>query len=310
MEIDKPPKLAAIAAGVASLWPLHAKYLAKSFTDYGREDLDLLETLADKITQIMGDDSDRYYKSYRWMCEIFNKEAFYFKKFKKYRIRSFEEAEKEVYSNRAFMTKYMEGLLVSQLLWKNHSSSFLFFKKKFLRSVQSDFRYLEIGPGHGLYIAAAAAQEGCVRAVGWDVSVESLRQTAHALARLGVLNKVVLDRQDLHAPTPHQQLDHVFDKVAVCEVLEHLEQPREALIALRRYLAPGALLYVNVPINSPAPDHIYLLRTEKEVRSLFFEAGLTIVDFVMAPLTGYSLDQAIAADLTVNCLILARDTHG
>jgi len=30
----------------------------------------------------------------------------------------------------------------------------------------------------------------------------------------------------------------------------------------------------------------------------------------MAPLTGYSLDQAIAADLTVNCLILARDTHG
>ena len=50
-----------------------------------------------------------------------------------------------------------------------------------------------------------------------------------------------------------------YDMVVISEVLEHLERPEQALSFLNSALNPGGLIYVNVPINSPSPDHIYLL---------------------------------------------------
>ena len=69
-----------------------------------------------------------------------------------------------------------------------------------------------------------------------------------------------------------------FDEIAVSEVLEHIEHPGQALSALRETLAPGGLIFINVPLNSPAPDHIYLLRSEAEARALITSAGLEIVE--------------------------------
>jgi 2-polyprenyl-3-methyl-5-hydroxy-6-metoxy-1,4-benzoquinol methylase len=204
------------------------------------------------------------------------------------------------------MQRYMEGLLVSQVFWKNHSAAFLFFHQAFLPRLKRPFRYLEIGPGHGLFLSVAAEQSGCASAEAWDVSAESLRQTGRALGRLGLADRVKLARQDIHAPSRRPQDGPLYDGIAICEVLEHLERPGEALASLRRFLSPDGVLFINVPINSPAPDHIFLLRNEGEVRELVAGAGLDILDLQLVAMTGYSLAEAERQKATINCFVLAR----
>jgi len=97
-----------------------------------------------------------------------------------------------------------------------------------------------------------------------------------------------------------------FDEIAVSEVLEHIEHPGQALSALRETLAPGGLIFINVPLNSPAPDHIYLLRSEAEARALITSAGLEIVELQLEPMTGLTLVDAIRQRATVSCLVIAR----
>lgn len=295
-----------VVQGVLAQWPDHAKFLEQSLAGYSADELALLDGLAGRVLRLMGDEAGDYYASYRWMCGEINKETYFFKKHGRYRLSTFEEADREVYSNGPFMKKYVEGILASQVLWKNHSSAFLFFRQDFLPRLPEGFRYLEVGPGHGLFLSMAAEDPRCARAVAWDVSEESLRQTRAAIAAMGVAARVELDRQDIHAPTRAPETDGTFDGVALCEVLEHLEKPREALAALGAFLAPEGLLYVNVPLNSPAPDHIFLLRDEGEVRALFEAAGLEIVDLKLVPMTGYDLARAQAQNLTVSCFVLAR----
>ena len=201
------------------------------------------------------------------------------------------------------MKQYMEGLLCSQALWRNHSAAFLFFRTKFLSLLRDGFSYLEVGPGHGLFLSVAAEQEACAQARGWDVSEESLRQTALALEALGSAHGVTLEQRDVLANATDGEL---FDGIAVSEVLEHLEQPREALVSLRRRLKPDGLIFINVPLNSPAPDHIYLLRTGQDARALVEAAGLDVVDLQLAPMTGYSVVEAERQKATVSCLIIAK----
>ncbi len=295
-----------VIGGVIATWPEHEKYLTRCFSGYDVGDLTELEELARCVVMLMGDNAVEYYDSYRWMCGEINKETLYFKRNGRYRLSTFEEANREVYSNRPFMKKYIEGILTSQMLWRNHSAAFLFFKRNFLASLKPDYRYLEVGPGHGLFLSVAAQDPRCGAATAWDVSEESLRQTREALDRFGVGKSVLLERQDIHAPTRRPEDGALFDGIALCEVLEHLEHPREALASLGQFLSPDGVLYINVPLNSPAPDHIFLLRNEAEVRSLMESAGLSVVDLQLVPMTGYDLKAAQSQNATVTCFVLAR----
>lgn len=300
------PNLDRLMDAAIGAWPSHGKFLRSSLEGYGPIDLALIEDLAARVCRLAGDELAAFIASYRWMCGEMNKEALHFRKSGAYRLSSFAEADAEVYSNAAFMRRYMEGLLVSQVFWRNHSAAFLFFRNAFLPRLADPFRYLEIGPGHGLFLSVAAEHPHCQRAEAWDVSEESLRQTARALATLGLEDRVDLDRQDVHAPTRRVEDGALFDGIAICEVLEHLERPTDALASLRRFLRPDGVLFINVPINSPAPDHIYLLRDEAEVRALVRTAGLDILELQLTPMTGYSLAEAQRQKATVNCFVLAR----
>jgi 2-polyprenyl-3-methyl-5-hydroxy-6-metoxy-1,4-benzoquinol methylase len=295
-----------LMAAVVGQWPEHARFLRNSLAGYDAADLGLMEDLATRVAVLAGEELDAFIQSYRWMCGEMNKESLYFKKHGAYRLSTFEEADAQVYSNSAFMRRYMEGLLVSQVLWRNHSAAFLFFHQAFLPKLGDQFRYLEIGPGHGLFLSVAADHAACARAEAWDVSAESLRQTGAALAKLGLDDRVVLSRQDIHAPTHLPDQGALYDGVVICEVLEHLERPREALVSLKRFLAPNGVMFINVPINSPAPDHIYLLRNSDEVREMIESAGLTVLDLRLVPMTGYSLAEAERQKATVTCFVLAR----
>ena len=88
-------------------------------------------------------------------------------------------------------------------------------------------------------------------------------------------------------------------------MLEHLEEPLPALKILYGLLAPGGRIFVNAPVNSPAPDHLYLFRTPEEVRDMVKEAGFEIADTLYAPPSGASLDKARRQELSISAAVIA-----
>lgn len=294
-----------LTGALIEAWPQHERFLRGSFEGYDATDLVAVEDLARRVAILAGDELPHYMASYRWMCAELAKEALYFKKHGRYRLTTFEDAQAQVYANVPFMRRYMQGLLVSQVFWRNHSSAFLHFRRAFLADLPSGFRYLEVGPGHGLFLSVAAEHPACGAAQAWDVSDESLRQTAEALDRLEVRQHVALRRRDVLSSETATSTE-TFDGIVISEVLEHLERPRDALVALKRHLAPEGRIFINVPVNSPAPDHIHLLPNVNAVRALVEAAGLTVASLRAVPLTGYTLAQAEREAATISCLVVAR----
>ena len=90
------------------------------------------------------------------------------------------------------------------------------------------------------------------------------------------------------------------------EILEHLEDPVAAMIAASRHLKPGGHLWVNVPANSPAPDHIFLVDGLDHAVALAEQAGLEVVEKAAFPMSGASLEKAVKRKLAVSCVVLAR----
>ncbi|MCE5306160.1 MAG: methyltransferase domain-containing protein [Acidobacteriales bacterium] len=101
-------------------------------------------------------------------------------------------------------------------------------------------RVLECGCGTGAQTVLLAANSPEARIVSVDVSVESLGLARRRVEEAGGRN-VVFGVADVYRPPfENENFDHVF----VCFVLEHLSNPVEALVALKRVLRPGGSLTV------------------------------------------------------------------
>lgn len=286
-------------------WPEHVTYLAKLEKALSVNSLKAVEEIAKKIRKIAGENLNEYIASYRVICEIMNKERLYFLRSKKYRNSSLSEVNKEVYSNQEYMRTYMRGLLVSQLFWSNHINSYIFYKK-FISSLPRNYSYLEIGPGHGLYLAIAAEDINCANIEAIDISKESLIQTQASLSVFGVERAVKLTQHDVCDPSFNIAPHTFYDVIVISEVLEHLENPKIVLENIKKCLSTDGKILINVPLNSPAPDHIFYLGSLEDVRSLVESAGLEILKIEAFPLTGYSLEEAMAQSLTVSCSLIAQ----
>jgi hypothetical protein len=66
--------------------------------------------------------------------------------------------------------------------------------------------------------------------------------------------------------------------IVLGEILEHLEDPLKVLNKVSNHLSSGGLIWITIPINAPAIDHISLFRSKEEVFALVEKAGLEIID--------------------------------
>jgi ubiquinone/menaquinone biosynthesis C-methylase UbiE len=149
----------------------------------------------------------------------------------------------------------------------------------------------------------AAQSPLCRTLEAWDVSSVSLRETRAALETLGLTKPVALVETDiLQAAQP----DKKFDLIVISEVLEHLETPDVALRFLRNCLNEDGRIFINVPLNSPSPDHIYLLSTPDEVRALVEDAGFKVEQLSMFATQARRLESALSNRVSISAGVIAR----
>lgn len=294
------PNLSKMLQQQLAVFPDHAPYIERRFQDAKGERLEFDEVVADKIIRIAGSELARVCEDYRWLCgEVLNEEL-HFRREGRYRLSSFKQALEEVYSNAPYMTRYMNGLLATQLWWENHTDVLRFCRDAFVAGNPRGFTHLEVGPGHGLFLHIAASSPNCSEAVGWDISEASIENTRAALHALDATNKVRLEKVDLFAAPKGR-----FQSIVFSEVLEHLEKPLDALRILHGLLAEGGRLFINAPVNSPAPDHIYLFSTPEDVVAMAEEAGFRIEKTFFAPATGNSLERCRKKNLNISAAVIA-----
>jgi 2-polyprenyl-3-methyl-5-hydroxy-6-metoxy-1,4-benzoquinol methylase len=302
------PHLARIVSTVTNAWPEHERFLSQSFADRDAGLMYATERHAAIILRIVGStpELERYCGDYRFLCDKVLDEEIFFRREGRYRLSRFEDAYREVYSDRAFMDRYMNFLLLSHVLWSNHAKAMAHFEERYLPGLAPGTRHLEIGPGHGLLLYFAATAPAVASATGWDVSETSIDQARRCLAAMDEQRAVELTLQDLFEAPPAGDRRALFNSVVLAEVLEHLEDPVEALKAVSRHMAPEAFLWIHVPINSPAPDHLYLLRTPEEAVDLVRSAGFEPIDTAFFPMSGQTLEVARKRARTISAVITAK----
>jgi len=295
------PVLARLVADQVKAAPDQEKFFSKRFDDDTYDSLARLEDLAGHVVKLIGDDQQTFLDDYAWLCIEQLNEELYFRRHKKYRLSTFEEAYRLVYANREYMTRYMNGLLMTQLWWKNHFDVIDYYRRAFLATNKPGYSHLEIGPGHGLFIYFAAADPNAGSVTGWDISESSIDSTKNALKTLGLQSLPKLELQDLFKGPKG-----AFDSVVFSEVIEHMEEPRAALDVIRSVVAPGGRLFLNMPINSPAPDHLFNLDTPEDLVDFVEAAGFVIEEKGLFPATNQTLEAARKKKMTISCAFIAR----
>jgi 2-polyprenyl-3-methyl-5-hydroxy-6-metoxy-1,4-benzoquinol methylase len=288
---------------VLAAWPRHRGFLVKSFRGRDPETSAVAERVAGLVARLAGTDLDAHVAGYRWMCGMVLEEEMHFRRHGRYRHSSFAEVAELVYGNSENMGAYMRGLLLSQVLWSNHARSMAFYLREFLAGLPAGYRHLEVGPGHGLLLFFAADDPRCGAATAWEVSDTSISCTRESLRRLGSDRAVTIERRSI---LDDPGAGEVFDSIVISEVLEHLEQAPAALRTLRDVLSPGGRLYVNVPINSPAVDHVYLLECPEAALELVAAAGFRVERTLFAPSAGYTEERARSSCTAMSIVMIAR----
>jgi 2-polyprenyl-3-methyl-5-hydroxy-6-metoxy-1,4-benzoquinol methylase len=308
---QKYPKLANLVTEVLALWPEHKRYLDNSLRGRDQNLLSFSEELSDMVGRLAAtiDGGIRTLASdYRFLCEeISLPEELHFRRNDTYRLKSFEQALQTVYNDGPFMMRYMNGLLVSDVLWDNHCRGLQHYAEVYLNSLRADAQLLEIGPGHGLLLYLATRNPKIGNLFAWDVSQSSIEMSRHALKALGATQLVHFEMKDiLDASVMETRNANRFDGILCSEVLEHLEEPEKAIRALFHLCKPDGRVWINVPANCPMPDHLYLVREPKQAEDLVRNAGFEVVDTAHFPMTGVTLQRAIRQKLTISCVIVGR----
>jgi 2-polyprenyl-3-methyl-5-hydroxy-6-metoxy-1,4-benzoquinol methylase len=186
-----------------------------------------------------------------------------------------------VYQNPAIMKHYMLGLALSYFLWRHHQQLLNFFRDSLL-ACQPQGWALEVGCGHGLFLAELLDLAPGLQ--GLDVVDLSPTSIDMARSLVQCLGPAYADRIHFFLQDLYQwQSPRRYAFITLGEVLEHVEDPGSMLRALGRLLEPGGRLYITTCANCPAIDHVYHFKTVEDIRAVARGAGYRIVSELVAP---------------------------
>lgn len=195
-----------------------------------------------------------------------------FERSREYQAKTYAEAAQEVYHNVEHMqSEYLPGLYLSHYLWPHHYRQLRFFETSFLEplALQNNADFVEVGIGTGIYSRIGLQSLPGAVATGIDISTSSLGFAQRQIEAFGLADRFTTRCEDVTVATPTGSANNL-----ICvELLEHLEDPLEFLVALRRVLVPGGRAFITAALNAAYTDHIYLYREPGEVERQLVQAG-------------------------------------
>lgn len=225
-------------------------------------------------------DLEYFVSAYLDLCRNMLKEQTKFLRTGKYSV-TFDHAYKNVYLNKAEMMSYMCGLALSQLLWKNHYEIFRFFREQIKNCQAGVTSYLEIGPGHGMFLVEALKKFNCslyevvdISPISIELSKKAVRYMSDKSSFVNFKEKNILD----YSPSKKR-----FDFITMGEVLEHVENPIVLLKKIRALLSSSGEAFITTCANCPAIDHVYLFNSVEEIREMIYSCNFKIESELVLP---------------------------
>lgn len=249
--------------------PIHGKRLKKNLSkkdEAYKAEANAFFLKYNDFAQTVDRDLDYGIHSYLRMLSDIVVETMIFHETGEYNTKSFEEADERVYNNPEIMEYYMHALLMSQYLWVHHHDIYLFFQKHLPAYKSKVTNYLEIGAGHGMYISEAISIFGD----NPTYDIVDLSPTSIDISKKFLKSdKVNYNLVNIFDYEPNKK----YDFITMGEVLEHVEDPLSLLNRVSELLTDDGCLFLTVPANAPAIDHIYLFKNDKEIKELCEQAG-------------------------------------
>jgi len=244
-------------------------------------------------------------EAYLEMCRNMMKCQIEFMKTGRYTVSQVGEAFREVYDNEERMKSYMIGLALSQFLWRTHYEMFQCLRGALGRYGTKAASYLEIGPGHGLFLKEAVEQ----LPRGAEVTAVDISPVSMGITRSIMEHFLPESDRICYRTGDVLQLDSLgrYDFITMGEVLEHVNEPDRLLHRLHDLLNDKGRAFVSTCINAPAIDHVHHFRQVDEIRALIAGCGLEIEEERLLPVEDLPMSQIIEGKITINyCSIVKR----
>ncbi len=280
--------------------PLQSRFIEDSVDGASSEELQGLDEYV-RFCEVNSLDIRYLAQCYDLIVKDTLREQLFFQRHKRYRYSTYAEVADSVYFDDQYMSKYMHGLAITAWLWPNHRDMHQYFAASIPTTATGT--YLEVGPGHGVYMMTAMRLSQYDRFEGIDLSPTSVDMTKALLSSCagpGVADYEIYCRDFLKDDLHHDR----YDAIVIGEVLEHVEKPLDFLKKIRELAVEGAFIFVTTPINAPAIDHIYLFDSFTAIEELVAQAGLSIKDYRQFPYPGQSVEQSIEQCLSINVALV------
>jgi 2-polyprenyl-3-methyl-5-hydroxy-6-metoxy-1,4-benzoquinol methylase len=254
---------------------LHSAQISKNISEIRSGSMGEFNKLLNLIFRYFKDtgvSGNRLANDYLRMVGDMRREQGYFMLYDKYSCKNQQEAYEKVYSQPEVMRYYMNALFITQLLWTQHFNMLQYFKKTLHISNKDDnYRVLDVGAGHGLFswiVKSKLPDFGKIDIL--DLSVVSLTMTREIIGEEDTcfLNFKLSDLN------PNLR----YELIILGEILEHMDDPALILRQASRLLSDRGMIFLTVPTNAPAIDHVYLFQSKGDVLRMIDFAGLQYVD--------------------------------
>ena len=292
--------ITSIIETIDKIWPEHIPFINKSLNQLSIEALSNADNSAKIILKVYHKRIEEIIINYKKTCEVILEEELFFRRNKEYRLKTVKEVDKYFNKINFLHNVYYDGLLLSQILWANHAESNSMLQK--ICKNLNPQSLLEIGCGHGLLINQLAQLLDKTECSAWDINNNAILNTIKMSELLCLRNRIDVSNNDFSDNNVSERISKKFEVVVLFEIIEHLENPKKALISIKNIIKNKGKLIVSIPINSPAPDHIILFKNDKEIDRLAFESGLNVEKRFLIPQTGYNINKALLKKATISYL--------
>jgi 2-polyprenyl-3-methyl-5-hydroxy-6-metoxy-1,4-benzoquinol methylase len=296
-DVDAAKKFKMFLSPIFNRNPMQRKMIESFVRSQDHVYWERVEVFSEKLLKVLtaqGLNIEYVAEAYLRMCQDMLSEQIKFKKDGKYSCKTAEDAFEGIYLSEKRMSSYMYGLALSIFLWPNHYMMYDFFirESKKLISVAS---YLEVGPGHGLYLVESIKIFSHARFVAVDISPISVRITESVLTNFTGYHDCQFLVKDVHDVE-----DEKFDYIVMCEVLEHLDDPQSIMLKIHKLLDENGHLFITTCANCPAIDHVYQYQCVEQIRAEIEESGFEIVSEVAFPVGNFPESQWYDLNVEVN----------